>query len=152
MLAVNALDAFKLRIKHGQVVLYDRIDAGITIAREDETFGFGLVSFDPDFTLFNQRLQQQIESARATEGLHHSNDDIDINLIRHSTLPWAHFTGILHPTNSNSGESMPRITFGKRFAKDGEYYMSVNVEAHHGLMDGLHICQYLELLEKNWAE
>lgn len=150
--AANEVEAFRLRIKHGQVVLYDTIDAGLTIAREDETFGFGLVKFDPDFAVFSQRLEEEIASAKACTGLHIRNEDIDINLIRHSTLPWAHFTGILHPCNYNGEDSMPRITFGKRFEKDGEHYMSVNVEGHHGLMDGLHLCKYLELLEQKWAE
>lgn len=152
MRAANQTEAFRLRIKDGQVVLYDTIDAGLTIAREDETFGFGLVNYTPDFNGFNANLQAEIASAQACSGLHLKNENLDINLIRHSTLPWAHFTGILHPCNYRSEDSIPRITFGKRFEKDGEQYMSVNVEAHHGLMDGLHICQYLEKLEKNWAK
>ncbi len=35
------------------------------------------------------------------------------DLIRHSTIPWNSFSGLLHPTNFDQKESVPKITFGK---------------------------------------
>lgn len=76
-------------------------------------------------------------------GLRLNNDDLKNDLIRHSTIPWHSFSGLLHPTNFNPKESVPKITFGKYTIREGRKLLPVSIEAHHGLVDGLHIAQYL---------
>ncbi|MDC6388059.1 CatA-like O-acetyltransferase [Maribacter sp. PR1] len=60
MIAVNAVDELKYRITNGEVIAFGKIHAGITITREDETFGFGFVNFSSDFETFNIELQREI--------------------------------------------------------------------------------------------
>ncbi len=148
MVAANKVDAFKLRIDNGKVFQYDVIHAGSTIAREDGTFGFAFMDFSNDFKTFNEALQSEIKAVQESTGLRLSNDDLDLNLIRHSTFPWHQFTSILHPANVNNKESIPRIVFGKFSEKNGRKMMPISVEAHHGLMDGRHIAMYLEEFQK----
>ena len=81
-------------------------------------------------------------------GLRLNDDDIKKDLIRHSTIPWTSFTGLLHPTPFDPKESVPKITFGKFNLKDGKKYLPVSIEAHHGLVDGLHLAQYLAEFQK----
>lgn len=148
MLAVNSVEAFKLRIVGDKVFQYDVIHAGSTIAREDGTFGFAFIEFSEDFQIFNSRLQKEIEAVQNSTGLRLSNEELDVNLIRHSTFPWQQFSAILHPTNVNNKESIPRIVFGKFLEKNGRKMMPISVEAHHALMDGRHIAMYLEAFQK----
>ena len=144
MIAVNSIDEFRYRIIDNSVYEFDKIHAGATVAREDETFAFIFVNFSEDFHEFNHELQKEIELVKNSTGLRLNNDDIKKNLIRHSTIPWVSFSGLLHPTNFDRSESVPKITFGKFSVQEQRKFLPVSVEAHHGLMDGLHIARYLE--------
>jgi chloramphenicol O-acetyltransferase type A len=144
MRAVNQVEEFKYRILNDEVVVYDVIHAGTTIGREDGTFGFAFVHFSEDFETFNVELQHEIEAVQNSKGLRLNNEDLKQDLIRHSTLPWTSFTGLLHPTRNDSTESVPKITFGKAYKKEEKRYLPVSIEANHALVDGLHIAKYLE--------
>jgi chloramphenicol O-acetyltransferase len=48
MIAVNAVNELKYRIIENEIVEFDKIHAGLTIGRDDETFGFGFVNFSQD--------------------------------------------------------------------------------------------------------
>lgn len=143
MIAVNSVEELKYRIIDNEVIEFEEIHAGITIGREDETFGFGFVHFSPDFETFNHELNTEILEVKNCSGLRLNNDDIKKNLIRHSTIPWNSFSGLLHPTNFDGTESVPKITFGKCTIREGKRMLPISIEAHHGLVDGFHIAKYL---------
>lgn len=143
MIAVNSVPELKYRIIDDKVVEFDKIHAGITIGREDETFGFGFVHFSSDFETFNSELNDEILAVKNCSGLRLNDDDIKKDLIRHSTIPWNSFSGLLHPTNFDQKESVPKITFGKFTIREGKRMLPVSIEAHHGLVDGFHIAKYL---------
>ncbi|WP_339629730.1 CatA-like O-acetyltransferase [uncultured Maribacter sp.] len=143
MIAVNSVDELKYRIIDEEIIEFEKIHAGITIGREDETFGFGFVNFSSDFETFNTELKSEILAVKNCSGLRLNNDDIKRDLIRHSTFPWNSFSGFLHPTNFDQKESVPKITFGKFIIRDGKKMLPISIEAHHGLVDGIHIAKYL---------
>ncbi|TBX68406.1 chloramphenicol acetyltransferase [Flavobacterium silvisoli] len=148
MIAVNSVEEMRMRIVDRQIVLFDVIHAGATVGRADGTFGFIFVPFSPDFDVFNASLQKEIQAVHNSTGLRLNDDDIKKDLIRHSTIPWTSFTGLLHPTNFDNTESVPKITFGKFNIKEGKKYLPVSVEAHHGLVDGFHLANYLNEFQK----
>ncbi|MBP9793280.1 MAG: chloramphenicol acetyltransferase [Flavobacterium sp.] len=152
MLTVNSIKEFKYRIIEDSVYELDTINAGTTIGRADKTFAFSYIEFDEDFTIFNSRLQNEILEVKNSTGLRINDDDVKIDLIRHTTIPWLSFNGILHPTNHNQLDSVPKISFGKIFEHEKEKYFPVSVEAHHGLLDGFQICEYFKLFEKALTE
>lgn len=148
MIAVNSVEELRYRIIGEAVVEFDVIHAGSTIAREDGTFGFAYIPYNDNFTSFNVALQEEIEAVKNSKGLRLSNDDLNVDLIRHSTFPWHSFSGLLHPTNFDSTDSIPKITFGKFSIRDGRMKLPVSIEAHHGLADGLHLSLYLEEFQR----
>ena len=148
MVAVNQVPEFKYRIIDDLVYEFEMIHAGATIAREDDTFAFIFVPFSQSFEQFNIELQKEIKEVKCSSGLRLNDDDIKKNLIRHSILPWISFTSLLHPTNFDSKESVPIITFGKVMKKDNKLFLPISVEAHHGLVDGRHIAKYLEIFQR----
>lgn len=148
MIAVNAVDELRLRIVDNQVVLYDEVHGGSTIGRADGTFGFSFFRYSQNFEIFNEGLQKEIQSVQNSKGLGISNDDLPINHIRHTTIPWNSFSALLHPTNFDPKECIPKITFGKFNIKDGKKYLPVSIEAHHGLADGIHLAKYMEEFQK----
>lgn len=148
MIAVNSVDELKLRIVAGQVILYDEVHVGSTIGRPDGTFGFSFFHYSEHFEVFNEALQEQVRSVHRSTGLGIRNEVLPVNHIRHSTLPWNSFSALLHPTNFDPTESIPKITFGKFNSKNGRKFLPVSIEAHHGLADGLHLARYIEEFQK----
>jgi chloramphenicol O-acetyltransferase type A len=148
MIAVNTVDGLKLRIVDGKVILYDEVHVGGTIARPDGTFGFSFFHYSENFETFNEELQKEIKSVQNSTGLGISNDVLPINHIRHTTIPWNSFSAILHPTNFDPKECIPKITFGKFSIREGKKYLPVSIEAHHGLADGIHLARYVEEFQK----
>ena len=148
MIAVNSVEELRLRIVNNKVALFEKINAGATVGRADGTFGFIFVNFSDDFETFNKELQNEIQTVLNSTGLRLNDDDIKKNLIRHSTIPWTSFTGLLHPTNFDRTESVPKITFGKFSIREGKKYLPVSIEAHHGLVDGFHLAKYLSEFQR----
>jgi len=148
MAAINTVEELKLRIVDHEVILFDKINAGCTIGREDGTFGFAFVNFSDDFETFNNELQEEIRAVQHSSGLRLNNDDLKKDLIPHSTLPWTSFTRLLHPTDFDSTESVPKVTFGKFSIREGRKYLPVSIEAHHGLADGFHLAKYLNEFQR----
>ena len=144
---VNEIEEFRYRIRDDEVVLCDTIHAGPTIARSDGSFGFSFVPFTPDFDRFKNALQKEIDQVERSSGLRKSIDGERINVIYYSTLPWISFAGLKHPFSSNETAGIPKITFGKVFQQEKDMIMPVAIQAHHGLVDGLHISSYLEKFE-----
>lgn len=148
-MAVNRVKAFKYRIIDDKVYECNIIHAVATISRSDGTFAFIYVDFDEDFDVFNKSLQHEIEMVKKSSGLNLSDDDDKIkDIIHYTTVPWISFTAILHPTNFDPKESVPKIAFGKFYEKNGQKFMPVSVEAHHGLMDAFHMSKYFMEFEE----
>jgi len=152
MMAVNSVPELKYRILNNQVVELDVIHVGVTIGREDGTFAFIFVNFSEDLETFNNALQKEIEEVKNSSGLRLNGDNEKIDLIRHSTLPWISFSALLHPTNFNNKDTVPKITFGKFSIKDGRKMLPVSIEAHHGLADGYHLGIYLNEFQNRLNE
>ncbi len=148
IVAANSIAEFKLRIIDNKVYQLDQNHAGSTIARDDHTFAFSYIEYDEDFDVFNSRLQTEIEAVKNSSGLRLDPGKNNVEYIRYTTIPWVSFTQIIHPSNLDGTDSVPRISFGKFFEKDGEKFLPVSVEAHHGLMDGYHISEFFRIFEE----
>ena len=145
--AVNEVKEFRCRIQEDKVVCYDSIHAGTTIGRDDGTFSFSFTLFSEDFEAFSKDLRQEIEAVRNSTGLRFNEDAMRDDMIHYSTFPWRNFTGLTHARNFKFKDSTPKITFGKAYLKDGKRMLPVSVNAHHALVDGLHVAQYFEAFE-----
>jgi chloramphenicol O-acetyltransferase type A len=70
------------------------------------------------------------------------------NVIRYSVLPWFDFTSISHARDFGASDSAPKITFGKITEAYGRRTMPVSIHVHHGLTDGSHVGEFVELFEQ----
>ncbi|MFD1096159.1 CatA-like O-acetyltransferase [Salegentibacter chungangensis] len=146
--AVNKIEEFKYRILGEEVVLYDVVHAASTIGRKDGTFGFSFIHFSEDFDVFNTDLLEEIKNVENTTGLRANEDAARKDAIHFSTLPWNKFTGLTHAKNFNNKDSVPKISFGRAFDSGSGKKLPVAVNAHHGLMDGIHLARFLEEFQK----
>jgi chloramphenicol O-acetyltransferase type A len=141
--AINNTEEFKLRIIDGQVFLHNVIHAGTAILREDKTFAFAFIPFSQDFGVFSNDLQKEIENVKNSTGLRFEGEKGKTDLVQYSVVPWFTFSGVSHPRNFNTNDSIPKITFGKITRKENKMLMPLSIDAHHGLVDGFHIGEYL---------
>lgn len=146
LVAVNEIESFRYRIIEDEVYIFDQIDASATILREDKTFGFSLIEFDEDILEFAEITKKEIDRIQTTTGLF--TREYPENLIHFSALPWVNFTSFSHARSFTWPDSCPKISFGKMMDENGKKTMSMSVHVHHGLMDGYHVGEFVEVFEK----
>lgn len=146
--AINQIEEFRCRILDGKPVIYDSIHASPTIGREDGTFGFSFVEYSPDFEVFCENLNKEIKATQNSSGLRLTDDAMRQDSIHYSSVPWIKISGLTHARHFKFADSVPKISFGKMILQGGKRRMSVSVNVHHGLMDGLHVAEYLDLFQE----
>jgi chloramphenicol O-acetyltransferase type A len=147
LVAVNSIENFRYRIADNKIYINDRIDVSATIGREDGTFGFSLIEYNPDFKIFEKNALAEIERIQNTTGLFTRSFDDD-NVIHFSAIPWLNFTSLSHARSFTFPDSCPKVSFGKMITSEtGKRTITMSVHVHHGLMDGLHVGQFVDLLQ-----
>jgi chloramphenicol O-acetyltransferase type A len=147
LVAVNTIENFKYRISEDKIYINDRIDASATIGREDGTFGFSLIEYNSDFEVFKQNALVEVKRIQSTTGLFTRSFDDD-NVIHFSAIPWLNFTALSHARSYTYPDSCPKISFGKMITSEtGKRTIAMSVHVHHGLMDGLHVGQFVDLFQ-----
>ena len=148
IVAVNTIECFRYRILDDAVYIYDTIDVSATIMRADNTFGFSLMEYSPDFDVFAANAFQEIERIQNTSGLFTREFPND-NLIHFSAIPWINFSSLSNARNYTFPDSCPKISFGKMtIGKDGKRTMPMSIHAHHALMDGFHVGQFVDCFQE----
>jgi chloramphenicol O-acetyltransferase type A len=146
LVAVNTVEPFRYRIVEDEVYIYDRIDASATLMRKDSTFGFSLIEYHENSTVFAESVVKEVARVEKTSGLF--TCAFDINLIHFSTIPWINITAISHARSFSFPDSCPKITFGKIMDDNGIKTMTMSIHVHHGLMDGFHVGQFVNLFQE----
>jgi chloramphenicol O-acetyltransferase type A len=146
--AINSIEAFRYRIKDGEVWIHDTVDVSSTVMRDDNTFGFSFMPYYADINTFVADAKVEIERVRSTPGLITRTFDMD-NIIHFSALPWVNFTSLSHARSFTFPDSCPKISIGKMMvAEDGIRTFQVSVHVHHGLMDGYHVGLFFDALQR----
>ena len=146
LVAVNAIENFRYRIIEDEIYIFDTIDVSATILREDKTFGFSLIEYSDNTNEFAEITKKEIARIQNTTGLF--TRDFQENLIHFSALPWLNFTSFSHARSFTFPDSCPKISFGKMMIENGKKSMSMSVHVHHGLIDGYHVGQFVNLFQE----
>jgi chloramphenicol O-acetyltransferase type A len=145
--SANQIPEFRTRFRADQLVEHKMVGASFTIPLEGDRFGFCDVPFENSFSAFDESCTQTTKQARAQTTLDDKITGQD-NWIYLSCLPWVNFTAMNNPLDGPD-DCIPRIVWGKIIKSHNRWHMPVGIEAHHALMDGLHIARFFEKLEKN---
>lgn len=151
MTAANGLEAFRLRIRGEEVVLHDVVHPSFTVPWGEDLFNFCIVDYEPDLAGFVARAKATMAEVQAAEGLLLDPPGKD-DMIFISCLPWLAFTGLSQVADGRSGDSFPRIVWGKLARVGDRETVPLQVQLHHALADGLHIGRFVERLESVLAE
>ncbi|WP_369765866.1 CatA-like O-acetyltransferase [Flavobacterium sp. WC2429] len=148
LVAVNTIEPFRYRISEDKIIIYDKIDGSATIGRTDGSFGFSWIEYDADFEIFTANAVLEIERVQNASGLFTRAFDTD-NVIHFSAIPWINFTSLSHARSYTFPDSCPKISFGKMSTNEaGKKTMSMSIHVHHGLMDGLHVGQFVDCFQE----
>jgi chloramphenicol O-acetyltransferase type A len=142
----NEVEPFRYRLRGERVLVHERVHAGAIVLLPDDSFTFVYFDFTEDFAAFHESARALVERARAEPPPLDARAGQD-DLIYHSVIPWVSFTSISHARDSRQVSGIPKVAFGKYREAGGRFLMPVSVEAHHALLDGLHIGRYFERLQ-----
>ncbi len=146
LVAVNQIESFRYRIVADEIYVFDKINASATILREDNTFGFSLIEFNSDIKQFAEITKTEIARIQTTKGLF--TTDFSENLIHFSAMPWINFSSFSHARSYTWPDSCPKISFGKIITENNRKTFAMSVHVHHGLMDGYHLGQFIDLFQE----
>jgi chloramphenicol O-acetyltransferase type A len=144
--AANQTEPFRYRINGNDVFIYEKVHASPTINRSDGTFGFSYMDYYGSFSEFADAAKKEIEKVRDSRGLIPALSGE--NVIHYSSVPWINFTSLSHARSFSFKDSCPKISFGKMTEENGKKRMPVSIHAHHALMDGYHVGQFIDLFQQ----
>lgn len=149
---VNSLAPFRYRIENEQVAEYEQVHTTTVLMRENQSFMYAFMPYTTSFSQFCETAAAQQEIANNSTDIGLNEQTGLANTIHYSMIPWINFTGLKHARNYPVTHSNPQISFGKATDNgQGRLLMPVSVSAHHGLMDGYHVGQYLAAFEEALA-
>jgi chloramphenicol O-acetyltransferase type A len=148
LVAINATESFRYRISGDEIYIWDQINVSATIGRKDGSFGFSLIEYASDFKTFETNTTAEIARIQNTTGLFTRSFETD-NVIHFSAIPWLDFTSLSHARSYSFEDSCPKISFGKMtMDSNGKKTMPMSIHVHHGLIDGLHLGQFVDYFQE----
>ncbi len=142
--AANAVPNFRYRVREDRVWVHDAVRVGATALRDDGSFLYVYYPHDADVFAFQALAGAELR-ARLDDGLllpEQGDDD----LLHCTSIPWLRFTSLKHASPGPNSGSVPKIALGKATPDGDACWMPVNIEAHHALVDGLHVGQFIEAM------
>jgi len=150
--AANSVDGMRQTlVDEGRAVReFAAIHASTTVLREDGSFGFLTLPWNPSLAAFASRAKQHLDRVRQARGDLFAADEPgevrEETLVHMTALPWFAFTAFTHARGR--GDDRPKIAFG-RFTPQGErLWMPVAVDVHHALCDGVHVGRFFERFQQ----
>ena len=138
--AANAIPEFRYRIRGGNVVEHEIVHPSITILTDEDLFSFCTIDYIEDFSEFAARAAEKIAYVQENPTLEDEPGQDDLLFM--TEIPWVSFTSFMHPMHLQPADSVPRFAWGK-FFEDGKFLkMPLGVQAHHALMDGVHVGRF----------
>jgi chloramphenicol O-acetyltransferase type A len=140
--AANAIPEFRYRIREKEVIEHEIVHPSTTILAADDLFSFCTIEYAQDFSVFAQRAKEKI--AQVQQNLTLADESETDDLLFMTSIPWLSFTSFMHPMHLQPPDSVPRFAWGKTFQDGDSLKMPLSVQAHHALMDGLHVAKYFD--------
>ena len=144
----NQIEAFRYRFLDDQIVLFDSIDTAFTYLNpETELFKVVNVPMKDD-------IKEYVELAvkTAQEQKEYFTGPLGNDVFQCSPMPWVTYTHISHTNSGKKDNATPLFDWGKYYEKEGKLLIPISVQAHHSFVDGLHIGQFVEKLQKFFDE
>lgn len=141
----NSIKEFRFRIREDKVIEHEIVSPSFTVMTDGEVFSFCTSNYLENFQDFRNNTQKEIERVKSNINIQDEPGRDDLLYI--TSIPWISFTNISHPIQMNPVDSIPRISWGKFFDENGRVKLPISVQAHHALVDGIHIGHYYNIIQ-----
>jgi chloramphenicol O-acetyltransferase type A len=148
--AVAPIEAFHHRLRPEGVWRHPRLTMAVTVLAADETVRFCRLPHASDRDAFVSSARAAMAAAAAGPPRVEDQGVAD-DLMFGTVVPWVSFTAITHARRDDPLDSVPRLAFGRVEVRDGRATIPFSVEAHHALVDGLHVGRLFEGVEARLA-
>lgn len=149
MRAAQSILEFRLRLLEGEVYDVENMTIGSTILNKDKSFSFCYFPMTESVETYNKVGKDLIEQ-HSNKSPHFETDEDELAVIHGSVLPWISFTGVKHARKGDEkNKGIPKFVFGKYFIENKKVLIPFSIEVHHGLMDGFHVGQLVEKVQKD---
>jgi len=149
--AANDVPELRQRIREGAPIEHQCVHPAVTILCKGDIFRFCFLTYSDSLDRFASEASEAMEMVRQGESLVHEplleEGRIRDDLLCCTSLPWFSFSGMFHPVGPDPADSMPRIAWGRFEQKEGKLVMPLNVQAHHALVDGVHLAKFFKGVE-----
>lgn len=141
----NSIPEFRQRIRGDRVVEHRVVHPPITLLSEDDLFSFCLLEYVEKASAFVQAADAAFDRARRHPSI--EDEPGRDGCLFMTTIPWISFTSMTHPVPLSPPDSIPRIAWGRYRAQTDRLAMPLSVQAHHALMDGIHVARFFERVQ-----
>ncbi len=136
------VEPFRWRLLDGEPLPVEDLLVSYTVIGADGQLNFSTFAHHGDFGVFLERYLADREEARSAPHLRLTTT-AHRNYLFVTGLPWLRFTQIQHPIGRLADCSIPAIAAGRFSVREGGVAFPLAVQAHHGLVDGLHVHRYM---------
>ena len=148
--ACNEIPQFRQRIVNDSIIEYEYCHTSHTVSKEDETYAYCTLDARMSLDEFIQKSLPIHNQAKEEGNIEESAEEAQ-SLIFISTLPWISYSSLIQPVPIPA-DSNPRITWGKYKEENGKILLPVSTLCHHALVDGKHLADFYQALEKKLKE
>ena len=148
--AANCVNELKYRLEGEDVYEYETIHPFSTILNDDNTFGFCKFNLCESYSEFESNGKRVILETKENKNLLPKDERLDV--IHFTTIPWIEITSVSHARKFKTGDSIPKMVFGKYFKNNDRTLIPFSIEVHHSLLDGYHIALFLDKFSEFMSE
>ena len=131
--ALLGIDAFRTRLHGEDVVLYDKLDVGMTVPAPDRTFSFANFGWEPDAVRFFAAAREAMAAGSARADLTGGKTP---DYAYYTALPLVPFTSFSHTRLPDPIAGQPETAFGKFRETAGRSDVPVGMLVNHLYVDG----------------
>ncbi len=143
--ALERVDAFSYAVSDGRVVrLSSRRPSFTHLKPGSESFQIVTLPCEGSLEDFCAAAKEKAEKQDFFIDL--AGEGID--MIFFSCLPWLDVTALTNERNLDVDDAIPRIAWGKIVEENGRKTLGLSIEVNHRFVDGLHIGQFAQELER----
>jgi chloramphenicol O-acetyltransferase type A len=156
MKAVNSIENFRYRTdKHGNVCLYDKIDAvsPIDIKEEGKTFYTIRIPWIEDYKEFYRNTRQLIDNIPHDRDPYETDKEVtrvgDFDVINLSAVPGLYFTSVVYTKfGVGHAQDYPLMNVGKAIVRGDRRVMPISWTVSHEFIDGPHNARFMQLVQQ----
>lgn len=141
----NDIPEFRRRVRGETIVEHEVVHPASTVLVDEDRFSFLWLDYRTDLAVFASEARERLAAVQShlTVETDYSRDDV----LYMTAIPWFAFTSFQHPMPSLVADSIPRFAWGKYHESANRLVMPLSVQAHHGLMDGVHVGRYYRQIQ-----